>query len=81
MRAKRKSRRLKAATGYMGKVRKGTVVLPAEADLPEGTVVRVEPIAADSLAARLKKVIGIVRDMPADWAENHNHYIPGAPKK
>ena len=63
--------------GYLGKVTKGAVVLPPEADLPDGTMVRVEPIATETLAARLEGVIGIVRDMPSDWAENHDHYVHG----
>jgi hypothetical protein len=66
---------------YVGKVTNGTVVLPPEANLPEGTEVRVEPIARESLAKRLKNVIGAVYDMPSDWAENHDHYIHGAPKR
>lgn len=67
--------------GYVGKVTKGTVVLPPEANLPDGATVRVEPIVTESLAARLKNVIGVVHEMPPDWAENHDHYIHGASKK
>jgi hypothetical protein len=81
MKVKRKSGKLKTAMGYVGKVRKGTVVLPPEANLPDGTPVRVEPLGTETLATRFKKVIGVVRDMPSDWAENHDHYIHGAPKK
>jgi len=79
MTAKRKGGGFKTTMGYVGKVRKGTVVLPPEANLPEGTTVRVEPV--ETLAARLKDVIGAVQEMPPDWAENHDHYIHGAPKK
>lgn len=67
--------------GYVGKVTKGTVVLPPEANLPEGTTVRVEPIAPETLATRLKRVIGAVHDMPSDLAENHDHYLHGVSKK
>lgn len=81
MGAKRKEEGFKAAMGYVGKVTKGTVVLPPEADLPEGTAVRVEPIATETLATRLKDVIGVVREMPSDWAENHDHYIHSASRK
>ncbi len=66
---------------YVGKVRKGKVVLPPEAHLPEGATVRVEPIAPQTLAERLKDVIGILHGKPPDWAENHDHYIHGTPKK
>ena len=64
---------------YWGKVSNGTVVLPPEANLPEGTAVKVEPI--ETLAERLKDFIGVIDDMPADWAEQHDHYIHGTPKK
>ncbi|MGA3327042.1 MAG: hypothetical protein ABSF45_21465 [Terriglobia bacterium] len=67
--------------GFVGKVTKGSVLLPPEANLPEGTPVRVEPIAPPTLAERLKDVIGTVHGMPPDWAENHDHYLHGAPKK
>jgi hypothetical protein len=69
------------AMSYWGKVSKGTVVLPPGANLPEGTEVRVEPVAPKTLAERLKDVIGTVQGGPPDWAENHYHYIHGAPKK
>ena len=66
---------------FAGKVINGTIVLPPEAKLPEGTPVRVEPIEIETLAERLKDFIGIVDDMPADWAEQHDHYIHGVSKK
>jgi len=66
---------------YWGKVSKGTVVLPADANLPEGTEVRVEPVAPKTLAERLKDVIGTVRGGPPDLAQNHDHYIHGKHKK
>lgn len=67
--------------GFVGKVTNGTVVLPPGANIPEGTPVRVEPIVPQTLAERLKDLIGTVRDLPPDWAENHDHYLHGAPKK
>ena len=67
--------------GFVGRVTKGTVLLPPEANLPEGTPVRVEPIAPQTLTERLKDLIGAVHDMPPDWAENHDHYLHGASKK
>ena len=66
---------------FVGRVTNGIVVLPPEANLPEGTPVRVEPITPQTLAERLKDLIGAVRDMPPDWAKNHDHYLHGAPKK
>jgi len=64
---------------YWGKVSKGTVALPPEADLPEGTEVRVEPVVPKTLAERLKGIIGTVHGGPPDWAENHDLYIHGIP--
>jgi hypothetical protein len=66
---------------YLGKISKGTVVLPPDANLPDSTEVRVEPVAPKTLAERLKDVIGTVHGGPPDWAENHDHYIHGTPKK
>jgi len=66
---------------YLGKVSKGTVLLAPDANLPEGTPVRIEPIVPRPLSERLKDVISAVHDMPADWAANHDHYIHGTSKK
>ena len=76
-----KFERREMAMSYWGKVSKGMVVLPPEANLPDGTEVRVEPVAPKTLAERLKDVIGTVHGGPPDWAENHDHYIHGTPKK
>lgn len=66
---------------FVGKVVNGKVVLPREVDLHDGTPVRVEVVETETLAERLKDFIGIVDDMPSDWAEQHDHYIHGTPKK
>ena len=66
---------------YSGKVINGTVVLPPDAHLPEGTSVRVEPITPETLAARIGGLIGAIDDMPSDWAEDHDHYLHGTDKK
>lgn len=29
----------------------------------------------------MKPFIGVIKNMPADWSENHDHYAWGAPKK
>jgi hypothetical protein len=76
-----KFERREMAMSYWGKVSKGTAVLPLEANLPEGTEVRVEPVAPKTLAERLKDVIGTVHGGPPDWAENHDHYTHRTPKK
>ena len=69
---------------YTGKVKNGVVVLPPEAQLPEGTEVEVTPLEAQAddppfLKAILK--LSKPRDWPPDFALNHAHYIKGHPKK
>jgi hypothetical protein len=74
---------------YRGKVKNGVVVLDKGTELPEGTEVRVEPIASGqrplgerpTLAEQFADVIGTVPDLPPDMAEQHDHYLHGAPKR
>jgi hypothetical protein len=66
---------------FVGVVSKGAVVLPPDANLPDGTEVRVEPLPAKPLSERLSDVIGIVHGGPPDLAENHDHYLYGTPEK
>ena len=66
---------------FLGLVSKGTVVLPPDANSPDGIEVRVEPLTAKPLPERLGDVIGIVHGGPPDLAENHDHYLYGTPKK
>jgi hypothetical protein len=45
--------------------------------------VQVQPFEATerkTLAERLQNVIGIVDDLPADMAQNHDHYLHATPK-
>ena len=79
-----------------GHIKDGAVVLDRPAPLPDGTAVTVlaeaAPSAGDAEAAaavattlptlydRLKDVIGKAEGLPSDMAENHDHYIHGAPK-
>ena len=71
---------------YRGRIKNGIVVLlePSTA-LPEGSEVEVRPVTADesipTLYERYKDFIGIAEGLPADLAENHDHYIHGAPKR
>ena len=70
---------------YKGKITNGTVVLPPDVDLPEGTEVQVTPMLPGSeermsFAERYKEFIGVCEG-PSDLAENHDHYIHGTPKK
>jgi hypothetical protein len=74
---------------YRGIVRNGVVVLGQGAHLPEGTEVRLEPITPSegvapngpTLAEQYADIIGTVPELPSDMAENHDHYLHGAPKR
>ena len=37
--------------------------------------------ASETLYDRLKAADGIAKGLPSDFAENHDHYIHGRPKK
>jgi predicted DNA-binding antitoxin AbrB/MazE fold protein len=66
---------------YKGHVKNGVVVLDEPADLPDGAEVQIELAAEEqTLYERLKDVIGIVKGLPPDFAEQHDHYIHGKPK-
>jgi hypothetical protein len=68
---------------YRGIVKNGVVVFEQGAQLPDGKEVRVEPISQDesaategpTLAEQFGDVIGAVPDLPADMAEQHDHYL------
>ncbi len=68
---------------YRGTVSNGTVILPSEAKLPDGTEVLVEPVAGPSepVGKKLMALAGILKDLPDDFAENHDHYVHGAPER
>ena len=72
---------------YRGKVSGGVVVLEPGVDLPEGAEVRVEvltsPLSSPSttLGQRLMKFAGRAKGLPADMAENHDHYLHGQAKR
>jgi hypothetical protein len=69
-----------------GHIKNGAVVLDEPVALPDGMAVEVEvrPVAgADegpTLYERFKDIIGIAQGLPADMAENHDHYIHGTAK-
>ncbi len=75
-----------------GKVSGGVVVLEDSNALPDGTVVRVEPVedragavkapeGEQSLSEMLLSFAGKAKGLPADLARNHDHYLYGLPKK
>lgn len=71
---------------YRGTVKNGVVQLEPGTQLRDGETVEVRPITerADqgpTLFDRLKDVIGTCSNLPADMAENHDHYIHGSRKR
>lgn len=74
---------------YHGIVKNGVVVLGEGVDLPDGTEVRIEPVARDerspneepTLMEQFGDVIATVPDLPCDMAQQHDHYLHGAPKR
>jgi hypothetical protein len=70
-------------------VENGTIKIPAEVNLADGTTVIVEAqTSASAIAAetgtfveRYADLIGIWEDGPADLAAQHDHYASGAPKR
>jgi hypothetical protein len=71
----------------LGHVQNGVVVFDTPNALPDGTVVRVEAIAAPinsvkrSLLDRLGDVVGKAEGLPEDASQNVDHYLYGHPKK
>ena len=76
----------------LGKVSEGVVILRDPKALPDGTVVRVEPVedkaaavkapeGQQSLSELLLSFSGTVKGLPPDLARNHDHYLYGTPKK
>jgi hypothetical protein len=76
---------------YRGRIKNGVVVFDKQVPLPEGAEVEVvlsPPATGNSqkdqiptLYEQLEDVIGIIKGLPPDFAENHDHYIHGCPKK
>ena len=69
----------------IGKVASGVIVLPPGISFPEGTEVRVEPVALsvpdDPLMAAAQQVAKPRPHWPDDYILNHGHYVSGEPKK
>jgi len=69
-----------------GTLNGGIVVLDQPAPWPEGTRVEVVVFTTPeerkpTLSERLLKHAGTVPDLPAEMAEQHDHYIHGTPKR
>jgi len=69
----------------IGKVSKGVVILPPGLDLADGTELEVRlPDSTDRgipFSERYKSFIGMADDLPADLANNLDHYLHGHPKQ
>jgi hypothetical protein len=81
----RQARRYFPTMSYTGTVEGGVVKLPSEAAWPDGTRVRIESLESQAdrqpLVEKLRAIARSMPDMPADWAEQHDHYIHGTPKR
>jgi hypothetical protein len=69
---------------YKGHIRNGKVVLEGDVVLPEGSPVNVtvaDESQAPTLFERHQTFIGMIDDLPADLAAEHDHYIHGTPKR
>jgi len=70
---------------YTGTVSNGIVILPPEAKLADGTKVRVELLEdvsrLEPVGKRLLALVGSADELPEDFADNHDHYIHGAPRR
>jgi hypothetical protein len=80
--------------GYRGHIKNGVVEFVQPVPLPEGAEVDVTPSETEngenlqggegeipSLYEQLKDFCGIIKDLPSDFAKNHDHYIHGTPRR
>ncbi len=69
---------------YSGHVKNGQIALDEPAPLPEGAKVNVEVVEGGEVKPtiwdKLRSIAGTVEG-PEDWAQNHDHYIHGTPKR
>ena len=68
---------------YRGRVQKGMVILEGQPDLPEGTLVSVEPLEPRPLMELVHAVEALAKapSWPADGATQLDHYLYGIPKQ
>lgn len=63
-------------------IEKGLIKLPKNVPWKSGTIVRIEPVdeSAPTLLDTLKDFDGMANDLPADLADNLDHYVHGHSK-
>ena len=67
-----------------GVVQNGVIVPDTLGTLPEGTRVRISPVPEEkpkSFGERFAPFKGAIPDLPADLAEQQEHYRLGTPKR
>jgi len=65
---------------YVGTVREGKVVLPPGVTLPDGTLVRIEPVRDGDDPAYGLADEAVSTGIP-DLSAQHDHYAHGTPKR
>ena len=69
------------------RVENHNIALPPGLEVAEGTEVRVilpdeaPPAAGEGRNLWLLKYAGVIKDLPPDFAAEHDHYLHGTPKK
>lgn len=71
---------------FTARVHNGAIAVPPGVDLAEGAEVEVQTRAAHLPAdagplAWMRRHVGAVKDLPEDFAAEHDHYIHGAKKR
>ena len=70
---------------FTGTVKNGVVILPPEAQLPDGAevevVLREVPQPEDPFLEAVKKTARPRPHWPQDFALNHGHYVSSEPRK
>ena len=69
---------------FTGQVIEGKVVFDEPLPLPDGTPVRVEPLAdalPPTFLERIRNAVGKADGLPEDAATNVDHYLYGHPKQ
>ena len=66
----------------LGTIVNGKLVLDDGGVLPDGCRVRIEVAEENTpLGKRLLRFAGLAEGLPSDFADNHDHYLHGLPKR